>query len=87
MTLMWAGNSRPEIVTVFEVRLVLRATFVCASKVNGFGSVSQVRRVNSTLTGARPVTVNLKRVLGAVADAPPGIVMRYSCVSRIEIDA
>ena len=72
MTLMWAGDSMPEIVTVFEVTFAPRATFVCASNVNGSGSVSQVRRVNNTLTGARPVTVT-SSVCSAQSLMPEGI--------------
>ena len=46
---MWAGEPRiPVIVTAFEVTVELRATFVFASKLNAFGSVSQVRRVKDT---------------------------------------
>ena len=87
MLLMWAGTSMPVIVAVFDVTVEPRATFVCALKLNGFGSVSQVRRVKRTLAGAAWPATSTSSLCSAQSFMPDGIEIRYSFDSNNEIDA
>ena len=83
ITLMCAGTSMPVMVTVFEVSSAAGSTPVCAVKVNGSGTLSQMRRVKAALA-VSPSTVTSKSC-AAQSVMPFTTEIRYSLFKRDEM--